>query len=99
MYYILGTPFWSSYECPWTCRNIVWYNRQNWTEEDRQMSHLMMQMWSNFAKYRCVKYSWLEFAVGSRQIIQRIGTISMWQFPKNEKKCITVKHRAYKQAL
>lgn len=66
-YYIYGTPFWAnvSVKCPWGCNNVVWFDREAWTEEDATMSRRMMAAWTNFAKtgspYNDVIPTWPHF--------------------------------------
>ncbi|XP_070544084.1 neuroligin-4, X-linked-like [Ptychodera flava] len=50
--YHFGTPFWGpNRTCPWGCYNN-WYGYQDkWTDTDRDMSELIMKLFTSFAKY------------------------------------------------
>ena len=54
-YYVFGTPLWDEdAPCPWVCRNVVWYSKQEWSEVDKQVARDIMEAWTNFAKTGCV---------------------------------------------
>lgn len=51
MYYTFGAPFAKEIPCPWGCINID-PDYADWTEQDRNISKKLMEIWTNFAKTR-----------------------------------------------
>ncbi|CAH1800908.1 unnamed protein product, partial [Owenia fusiformis] len=47
--YMFGIPFFKNETCPWGCHTTRWA-KQNWTNQDRNVSLTMMTLWANFIK-------------------------------------------------